>query len=180
MRPDFRRLLGITLLGTVIAGCVIVSRPVIDPYRAPDSSLPSAQLVILPMERQMPRNHSEQLNRHDIQCQPNGEQNRRLMGLAWFGSSSPAEPVAVALPEGRSYFQYVKEINRESCTINFSAQLEAGHAYALKTQVENKGWLKGSSCRLGMFDVNTRQPVQLDYEGAAPSHRGMCAQQAQR
>lgn len=180
MRPDFHHILGITVASITVTGCTIVSGPVIDPYRAPDASQPSAQLLIVPTDTNMSRNDSEQLNRHDIQCQPNGEQNRRLMGLAWFRGSRSAKPVAVAVPEGRSYFQYVKSVNQASCTINFSARLEAGHAYALKADVEDKGWLKGKSCLVGMFDVQTRLPVQLDYEGATPSQYGLCSRQAQR
>jgi hypothetical protein len=102
------------------------------------------------------------------------------MGLAWFGTSNKVQPVEVTLPVGRSYFQYVRMMNQESCTINFSAQLEPGHAYAFKTEVEYKGFLKGKNCLVGLFDANTRQPVTLDYEGSAPSLHGMCTQQPQR
>ena len=102
------------------------------------------------------------------------------MRLARFDLSDHAKPVVVAVPDGRSYFQYMRMGNSESCTINFSAQLEAGHAYAFKTEVENKGWLKGKNCLVGMFDAKTGLPVALDYEGATPSHPGMCVRQAQR
>jgi hypothetical protein len=149
------------------------------PYRAPDPGQATVALTVLPPRHGLSRHESEQLNRHAVDCQSDGQWTSRRMDLAHYRSLSKDPPAAVvALPVGRVYFSYVRMNNNESCALNFSARLEAGHAYAMKTQNNYGGIFKRGECMLLMVDTNTGTPVQLDRESATPDFGPMCRKQS--
>lgn len=165
-----------TTLAT-FAGCA--SGPETLPYRAPDPGQAAVALTVLPPQYGLSRHESEQLNRHAVECQPDGRWQSRRMDLAGFRSLPKDPPAAVvALPVGRVYFNFLRMNNNESCALNFSAQLEAGHAYAMKTQNNYGGFFKHGECMLVVVDTSTGQPVQLDRESATPDFGPMCRKQA--
>ena len=161
----------------MLAGCA--SGPETLPYRAPDPGQASVALTVLPPQYGLARHESEQLNRHAVECQPDGRWQSRRMDLAGFRSLSKDRPAAVvALPVGRVYFNYVRMNNNQSCALNFSARLETGHAYAVKTESNHGGFFKRGECMLLMVDTNSGEPVQLDRESATPDFGPMCRKQA--
>jgi len=173
------RLLAATLAATALSACVSGPRaPTGAPYAAPAAGQPSAQLTIVPPYPLGYRN-SEHLLRHDVQCAPDGRAASKLVSLsALYESKKPYAAKVLALPAGRSYFKYERIAAQATCPMNFSAELEAGHAYSLTTERNFKGILKGVECVVGMVDTTTGQPVQLDQESAYPDFGPMCRKQA--
>jgi hypothetical protein len=169
----------IAVVCAVLSACTTTSNPTAQPYRAPDPTQPSVQLTVAPPLGVMQRRESERLSRHDVRCQPVGRPKSELMNLAsWYPYAKEYTPKAVALPVGRVYFNYEGAANRATCTLNFSAELEVDHAYAIETRRNFRGLFKGSECVLTMLDTSTGKPVQLDYESAHPDFGPMCRAQS--
>ena len=174
------RLFNIAVAAAALSACVSGPRaPTGLPYRAPDAGQPSASVTVMPPRFGLESRHSEHLLRHDVQCQPDGSAKSQPMALsAWYKNAQGYQPKVLALPAGRAYFKYERIANQATCSLNFSAQLVADHAYTITTERNFKGILKGVECVLRMVDANTGEAVQLDYESVYPDFGPMCRKQA--
>jgi len=149
------------------------------PYRAPDPGQASVDLTVRPAQYGPGRYESEVPNRHAAQCQPDRQGENRRMELARYVSRVQSQPAAVvALPVGRVDVKLVRTNNNESCGLKFSAQLEEGHAYAMKTQSRYSGLLPPGECLALMVDTRRGKPVQLTHESATPEVGPMCRKES--
>jgi hypothetical protein len=172
MKP-YARLLCLTVPATMFVACGTAN---VLPYRAPNAGQPSVQLTVAPPVVPLSRHDSEQLSRHHVECGAEGVASAETMALTnWTPSERTSKVVAV--PVGRVYFRYVRSDNSRSCGINFSASLEAGHAYAIETTRTFGGFFKSSQCLIGMVDSSTGEPVPLDHESAQPNFQTACNKQ---
>jgi hypothetical protein len=174
MKP-YARLVYLTIPAAMLFAC---GTPDVLPYRAPNAGQPSVQLTVAPPVVPLSRHDSEQLSRHHVECGAEGVASAERMALtSWSPYPNERAPKIVAVPVGRVYFRYVRNGNSKSCGINFSASLEAGHAYAIETTRTFGGFFKDSQCMLKMVDSSTGEPVPLDHESAQPNFQPACNKQ---
>lgn len=161
MHYSFRCALATTLVLATLSGCA--SAPPTKRYAGPDPSQPSAQLTVFPESTRKSKAETERLERQEVQCLAGGKHKSDYSALAaWESWEKEPKPVVVKLPAGRALFWYEKTEGKSTCSLSFSAQLEAGHAYAVKMAENYKGWIKGTDCVLRMVDTTTGQPVKMD------------------
>lgn len=175
MNPHTPRLTCLTASAALLVACATPGTDPL-PYQAPGAGQPSVQLTVAPPDA-LSRHDTEELFRHHVACHADGVASAQPMVLTKWSLSSERRPQVVSVPDGRVYFRYVRNGNSKSCHMNFSAQLEAGHAYALETTSASRGFLKGSVCLLGVVDITTGEPVALDQESAQPNFHPVCNKQ---
>jgi len=145
-----------TLL-VAIGGCG--SAPPLRTYSMPDKSLPSAKVKLIP--NYVGRHDAAGVEREEFDCSDKGTViASHNTSLAVF-ETSRHEPVEVTLPSGDAHFNVAFSQGEFSCSLRFSAILEANHTYTLSSSIVREGFFSTTNCESKLTDSATRMQVPV-------------------